>query len=197
MKLENGKEIANLTSTAKKSNVPESVGFLFTDKTLISTSLVGSIIFWCMKKDIHRVTLYDPWNLLINYEYELILESQKILSNYNSKNGIKKDEYIKLFILGPLSTYDVVSKVMKEFCFDNKTIHIKNINEKFMKEFIYEIDLLIRIGDIPSLCGYPCWGLRITEIVDIQKIGNKNEISEKEFNKIIISFSTRDRRKGK
>uniref|UniRef100_A0A0K0EB91 ditrans,polycis-polyprenyl diphosphate synthase [(2E,6E)-farnesyldiphosphate specific] n=1 Tax=Strongyloides stercoralis TaxID=6248 RepID=A0A0K0EB91_STRER len=186
----------NIVLINEKINVPESVGLLFTDKDQISVSLVGSFIFWCMKRDIHRVTVYDPWNLISNYEHELILESQKILSYYNSSRNIKTSEYIKLYVLGPSSCSDVLSKVTKQICSEHENIGKNIINERLMKEFIYEVDLLVRVGDIPSLCGYPCWAVRLSEIVDVSKFKNKYCITEAEFDNLLTTFTSRDRRKG-
>ncbi|CEF60463.1 Decaprenyl diphosphate synthase-like family-containing protein [Strongyloides ratti] len=168
----------------EKISSPESVGLLFTDKNQISVSLVGSFIFWCMKRDIHRVTVYDPWNLISNYEHELVLESQKILCNYNSTRNIKTNEYIKLYVLGPSTCYNVLSKVTKQICMEHENIGKNSINERLMKEYIYEVDLLVRVGDIPSLCGYPCWA-------------NKHYVTEIEFDNLLATFTSRDRRKGK
>uniref|UniRef100_A0A0N5BL12 ditrans,polycis-polyprenyl diphosphate synthase [(2E,6E)-farnesyldiphosphate specific] n=1 Tax=Strongyloides papillosus TaxID=174720 RepID=A0A0N5BL12_STREA len=190
-------ENEKMINVVKEKEGPKSVGLLLTDKNQISISLVSSFIFWCMKRDIYRVTVYDPWNLLANYEHEIVMESQKILSTYNMIRNIKTSEYIKLYVLGPSTCHNVLSKVTKQMCMEHENIGKGSINERLMKEFIYEVDLLVRVGDIPTLCGYPCWGLRLTEIVDVPKFGNKNYVTEVEFDKLLSTFTSRDRRRGK
>ncbi|CEF67318.1 Decaprenyl diphosphate synthase-like family-containing protein [Strongyloides ratti] len=179
--------------------IPKSIGFLFSRKDQISTALVRSLILKCLETKISKITFYDPWNILSFYEHEIHCEVEKIFNVLKRKNGdnLYKDNYVKILIIGSKDVPSIWSSTTKELCTSDFPICQKRIEEQLEKNYIYEIDLLIKIGDIPSLCGYPCWVLNLAEIINIKHFKNKHFVSDSEFNNFLITFSKRDRRHGK
>uniref|UniRef100_A0A0N4ZGC0 Ditrans,polycis-polyprenyl diphosphate synthase ((2E,6E)-farnesyldiphosphate specific) n=1 Tax=Parastrongyloides trichosuri TaxID=131310 RepID=A0A0N4ZGC0_PARTI len=180
--------------------IPESIGVLFTDKKQISTALVSSFILKCLETRISRVTFYDPWNILTFYEHEIysIVEEKLNEIKLNKKDKYDTNEYIKIYVIGSKDVSSLWESTTKELCKNNdKPISKNNIKKQLEKNFVYQIDLLIKIGDTPSLCGYPCWVLSIAEIISVKYFKNKHYISDAEFNNLIMNYTMRDRRQGK
>lgn len=85
-----------------------------------------------------------------------------------------------------------------QICHLSREIKIEDIDEELQQQSIFEPDLLIKLGSIQSLAGYPPWSLRVTEIINLPSLSTStSNFTKSQFEEILINFSRRERRLGR
>lgn len=97
---------------------------------------------------------------------------------------------LKLFYISQYSN-------LLQLCHLSREIKIEDVDEELKKQSIFEPDLLIKIGTIQSLAGYPPWSLRVTEILSLSRLSTESKFTKSQFEEILLNFSRRERRLGR
>uniref|UniRef100_A0AC35TTI7 TIL domain-containing protein n=1 Tax=Rhabditophanes sp. KR3021 TaxID=114890 RepID=A0AC35TTI7_9BILA len=185
--------ISSLGELKPLSNIPESIGILFTEKDQISVHTAASIILYALRYNIKRVSFYDPWNLITLYEYEITTLAAQMTTLYYLNSGLD-ERIVKVFFLQPKESLKILGVISNRMIAQQITIDKRNITNELNKEYIFNIDLLVKIGSIPTICGYPAWALHLAEIVSIPRFKRKNHVDEDEFVGLLKSYNSRNRR---
>uniref|UniRef100_A0A914Y3X0 ditrans,polycis-polyprenyl diphosphate synthase [(2E,6E)-farnesyldiphosphate specific] n=1 Tax=Panagrolaimus superbus TaxID=310955 RepID=A0A914Y3X0_9BILA len=193
----------------KKSTLtlPHHIGIAFVEEDLISYRHIFDLILHSTTYGVKRITFYDPWSRIKSDKIRFIKDLRKYLKNSQtsiipvfsdeSDKVESNNRNIYLTILGANDGRGALVNACKKLCHLSREIKIEDVDEELQKQSIFEPDLLIKIGSIQSLAGYPPWSLRVTEILSLSKLSSDSKFAKSQFEEILLNFSTRDRRLGR
>ncbi|CAJ0603417.1 unnamed protein product [Cylicocyclus nassatus] len=177
--------------------IPAHVAILNNDGT-IKKEMLLSLLEAALAENIRRLTIYDSSTVYVDLAREI--------------QGFCRVKHIKIVVgcINPthdFSAYRLVVQLLsaecgrpklvdtcRELSSSKSRITTECISSHLAKHYaLCEPDLLIQVGTIPSLCGYPPWCLRVTEIVPVRSL----PCSRYAFSECVEAFSRRDIRLGK
>lgn len=193
--------------------IPKHLSVLFTDTDSINSRFVSDIVTYSAIYHISQVSFYDADDYLLTNEHELAAKIRKTLEKRQidvkyAINEIKNAGNLDLHISflgvkhGRGSVVEASRQLMEEVKsgrLSAREIDITTIDSRVSRLSIPEPDLLLKVGRADSLCGYPPWSLRATEIVHRLPGGSGYgaPVTELEFLNYLQTFSNRDIRLGK
>ena len=183
------------------------------------------LIMYSSAYGIKRISLYDPHSALKEKKETFLKFLKAHLKRKNSNVipitdfenppvDLKNNSFIHISILGAAdgrgsliracrnvsrlrSLQRTVFEFLFQLCHLDREIATSDIDEQLIEQSIFEPDLLLKLGSINSLAGYPPWSLRVTEIVSFPRFSCESGVRESEFTQILADFSSWDRRLGK
>ncbi|VDK58669.1 unnamed protein product [Anisakis simplex] len=137
--------------------------------------------------------------------------------DYDDLNDCEDDRYciqretpaatLKVNLLGKESGKKALVKICRKLCTskgsdgdnnNNKNASIlgtDQICKALSDESLSEPDFLLKVGRISSMCGYPPWCLRVTEIFPMRHL--RGRLNRRQFAQLMEQFSRRDQRFGR
>uniref|UniRef100_A0AC34GQ13 Ditrans,polycis-polyprenyl diphosphate synthase [(2E,6E)-farnesyldiphosphate specific] n=1 Tax=Panagrolaimus sp. ES5 TaxID=591445 RepID=A0AC34GQ13_9BILA len=188
--------------------LPNHIGIAFVEEDLISYRHIFDLILHSTSAGVKRITFYDPWSRIKSDKIRFIKDLKKYLKNSHSsiipiftdesKEEIETNKRnIYITILGATDGRGALVNACKKLCHLSREIKIEDVDEELKKQSIFEPDLLIKIGTIQSLAGYPPWSLRVTEILSLSRLSTESKFTKSQFEEILLNFSRRERRLGR
>ncbi|KAJ1350220.1 hypothetical protein KIN20_005958 [Parelaphostrongylus tenuis] len=179
------------------NKVPSHVAIVINNQRLKKAPLL-SLLDVCLGANIRRLTIYDAMN-----DYSDIADE---LAVFCKKKGIKltvgcthkatDSSSYKLFVqlLTATSGRPVLVEACRELSSSPTSISVADVTACLASKYsLYEPELLIQVGSIPSLSGYPPWCLHVTEIVPVQSL----PCTRSAFEQCLEAYSKREIRLGK
>jgi dehydrodolichyl diphosphate syntase complex subunit NUS1 len=201
--------ILNDLDENKKNLIPPShLAIAYVDKELISYVQLYDLVLHSSSYGVKRVTFYDPWSLLKSDSVQFIKGLKRYLKerrssvipiiNYETPSEVvDQKNYIHISILDSSDGREALVKACKKISKLSREIKIEDIDEQLIEQSIFEPDLLIKVGTIQSLAGYPPWSLRVSEIISIPTLSYETNFTISQFEEILLNFSRRERRLGR
>uniref|UniRef100_A0A8R1HWD9 ditrans,polycis-polyprenyl diphosphate synthase [(2E,6E)-farnesyldiphosphate specific] n=1 Tax=Caenorhabditis japonica TaxID=281687 RepID=A0A8R1HWD9_CAEJA len=178
--------------------IPNHLAVCFTEKRLIDLSEVLQLMDSCVATNIRQLSLYDSFGELAKKIGE-IEHTCRIFTNadlYCDGKLVHSKELSNLHvhILSRKMSKGALVKVCKELCNQDEEISVEHITRTLDEKFhLSDPDFLLQIGNVPTLCGYPPWNLRITEFLQSPRL----PCSRRALDYCVEAFSQRDIRVGK
>jgi dehydrodolichyl diphosphate syntase complex subunit NUS1 len=205
------KNLLEVSFDRQKNNTliaaPNHIGIAFVEEDLISYRHMFDLILHSTTYGVKRITFYDPWSRIKSDKSRFAKDLRKYLKHssvipiFNDDDTVKvvtNKRSIHISILGANDGRGALVNVCKKLCHLSREIKIEDIDEELQQQSIFEPDLLIKLGSIQSLAGYPPWSLRVTEIIDLPSLSTStSNFTKSQFEEILINFSRRERRLGR
>ncbi|CAI5442366.1 unnamed protein product [Caenorhabditis angaria] len=177
--------------------IPNHLAVLFTEKRLIKTKEIIEFLTSCCSLGIRNLSLYDPFDDLINRKSEMEIVCRNLHLDLIIDGNIISESYCSKMSVHLLSknmgkpTLVEVCKILAE---DKSPVTVEKIGHILETKYrLTDPEFLLQIGNVPSLCGYPPWSLRITEFLQYPRL----PYSKCALDYCIEQFSQRDIRIGK
>ncbi|PAV67900.1 hypothetical protein WR25_24147 [Diploscapter pachys] len=196
------RELKRRELDTSRVKTPSHLAVLFSARS-IKQDQVLALIKNCLDAGVRTLSLYDPWNDVVALEHRILpfckLKGVRLCVSGETptKNGTAVDAVnsrLSVVLLKADSGKKSLVEICKQLSSSTQPVTIPAVNDKLTSLYsITEPDLLIHIGDVPSLCGYPPWSLRVTEIVTVSQTPS----SKTAFENCLEAYSKRDIRLGK
>ncbi|CAB3404324.1 unnamed protein product [Caenorhabditis bovis] len=177
--------------------IPSHLAVVFTEKRLIRLDEIMFFIEYALRADIRHISLYDPFGELVEHENEFISIARNMKIDLFMDNCLVHEDILAkmcLNVLSRKSSKNALVNVCKTLCERDAPITVEDITDTLHEQRkLKDPDFLLQIGNVPSLCGYPPWNLRITEFMQSSQLPT----SRRALDYCIESFSHRDIRVGK
>jgi len=188
--------------------IPSHLAVDLVESENITWKQLFDLIMYSSAYGIKRISLYDPHSALKEKKETFLKFLKAHLKRKNSNVipitdfenppvDLKNNSFIHISILGAADGRGSLIRACRNLCHLDREIATSDIDEQLIEQSIFEPDLLLKLGSINSLAGYPPWSLRVTEIVSFPRFSCESGVREAEFIQILTDFSSRDRRLGK
>uniref|UniRef100_A0A914ZFS6 ditrans,polycis-polyprenyl diphosphate synthase [(2E,6E)-farnesyldiphosphate specific] n=1 Tax=Parascaris univalens TaxID=6257 RepID=A0A914ZFS6_PARUN len=194
------------------SRLPRHLAILYTEKTAISLETLCELLVECAFAGIKQVSIYDPWSCVHLHRKEIMRRTAVIMNAKGRRSmpslrfstpGETTDELEKaspaltVNLLGKDAGKRAIVKVCRKLCAngDPSSINAQNITASLALETITEPELLLKVGQVESMCGYPPWSLRVTEILPLRRLDG--HLSRQHLISFLDQFNRRERRFGR
>ncbi|KAL6739731.1 hypothetical protein Aduo_013152 [Ancylostoma duodenale] len=177
--------------------IPAHVAIVNNDQALNKNSLM-SLLEIALVENIRRLTIYDAANDYTDLacEVRMFCRSKHIKLVTGCANFSDDFSSYRLFVqlLSSNSGRSTLVETCRELSTSEDPITTNDITAHLASKFsLLEPELLIQVGAIPSLSGYPPWCLRVTEIVPVRSL----PCNRFAFEECLEAFNKRDIRLGK
>ncbi|CAA90956.2 ditrans,polycis-polyprenyl diphosphate synthase [(2E,6E)-farnesyldiphosphate specific] [Caenorhabditis elegans] len=178
--------------------IPTHLAVCFTEERLIDLTEVIQLMDSCVSAEIRQLSIYDPFGDLVN-QISQIEQACRIFTRadlYCDGRLVHSDDLasIQVNVLSRKMGKDALVETCKTLCRDDEPITVEKVSKILEEKFhLSDPDFLLRIGNVPTLCGYPPWNLRITEFLQSPRL----PCSRRGLDYCIEAFSQRDIRVGK
>uniref|UniRef100_A0A1I7UAZ6 ditrans,polycis-polyprenyl diphosphate synthase [(2E,6E)-farnesyldiphosphate specific] n=1 Tax=Caenorhabditis tropicalis TaxID=1561998 RepID=A0A1I7UAZ6_9PELO len=178
--------------------IPVHLAVCFTENKLIDLSEILQLIDSCVLTGVRQLSLYDPFGELVS-QIDKIEQACRLFTRADLFcDGVRIHSSdisnLQVNILSRKMGKDALVKTCKLLCENDEKITGERISKALEEKFhLSDPDFLLQIGNVPTLCGYPPWNLRITEFLQSPRL----PCSRRALDYCIEAFSHRDIRIGK
>ncbi|EGT35069.1 hypothetical protein CAEBREN_23286 [Caenorhabditis brenneri] len=178
--------------------IPAHLAVCFTEEKLIDLNDVLELMDSCVATGIRQLSLYDPFGILVA-QIEQIKQTCRLFNRVDlfsdgksvHSNGLSN---LQVNVLSRNMGKKALVEACKTLCLDDDQITVEKISKTLEDRFhLSDPDFLLQIGNVPTLCGYPPWNLRITEFLQSPRL----PCSRRALDSCVEAFSHRDIRVGK
>ncbi|VDM76235.1 unnamed protein product [Strongylus vulgaris] len=180
--------------SSNRCKIPAHVAIINNEGEMLVSLLETALI-----ENIRRMTIYDAINSYAYLAEEIKgfckLKHIKIIVGCHANARVDFTSYrLVLQLLSADCGRSILVKSCREMSSSNKAITTDCVSSHLTKNYaLSEPDLLIQVGNIPSVSGYPPWCLRVSEIVPVRSLPS----SRFAFAECLGAFNKRDIRLGK
>uniref|UniRef100_A0A7I4Z7J6 ditrans,polycis-polyprenyl diphosphate synthase [(2E,6E)-farnesyldiphosphate specific] n=1 Tax=Haemonchus contortus TaxID=6289 RepID=A0A7I4Z7J6_HAECO len=176
---------------------PAHVAVLINNRSLTKDSL-QSLLNVCLGANIRRLTIYDPVsdNSFLADDLSIFCKSKriKIVIGCNSSPMDLSSYRLIVHLLSVDSGRATLVEACRDLSSSSTPITVGEVSTYLAKRHsLYEPEVLIQVGSIPSLSGYPPWCLRVTEIIPVRVL----PCTRYAFEECLEAYSKREIRLGK
>ncbi|PIC45514.1 hypothetical protein B9Z55_005506 [Caenorhabditis nigoni] len=178
--------------------IPAHLAVCFTERRLIDLTEVIQIMDSCVAAGIRQLSLYDPFGELVSQigqieqacrlftRADLFCDGKRLHSS-----GLTN---LKVNVLSRKMGKSALVEACKMLCREDDEITVDRVSKTLEDKFhLSDPDFLLQVGNVPTLCGYPPWNLRITEFLQTPRL----PCSRRALDCCVEAFSQRDIRVGK
>ncbi|VDL74073.1 unnamed protein product [Nippostrongylus brasiliensis] len=157
-----------------------------------------SLMEVCLGANIRRLSVYDAMTdySYLSDELRIFCKNKriKIITNCDSSSFETSSYRLVVQLLSVDSGRSVLVKTCRDLSSSSTPITVADVSHHLATKYsLSEPELLIQVGNIPSLSGYPPWCLRATEIVPVRSLPTTRFA----FDECLEAYSKRDIRLGK
>ncbi|CAP23425.2 Protein CBG03250 [Caenorhabditis briggsae] len=198
-----------------KIRIPAHLAVCFTESRLIDLTEVIQIMDSCVAAGIRQLSLYDPFGELVSQigqieqacrlftRADLFCDGKRlhssgltnlqvnVLSRKMGKSALVEACKMKFFSKRHTAHKSILCF---QLCREEDEITVDRVSKTLEDKFhLSDPDFLLQVGNVPTLCGYPPWNLRITEFLQTPRL----PCSRRALDCCVEAFSQRDIRVGK
>ncbi|XGW30884.1 hypothetical protein V3C99_009669 [Haemonchus contortus] len=176
---------------------PVHVAVLINNRSLTKDSL-QSLLNVCLGANIRRLTIYDPISdkSFLADDLSIFCKSKriKIVIGCNSSPMDLSSFRLIVHLLSTDSGRATLVEACRDLSSSSTPLTVAEVSNYLAKRHsLYEPEVLIQVGSIPSLSGYPPWCLRVTEIIPVRVL----PCTRYAFEECLEAYSKREIRLGK
>ncbi|KAK5975099.1 hypothetical protein GCK32_003725 [Trichostrongylus colubriformis] len=153
---------------------PAHVAILNNSCSMNKSSLM-SLLSVCLAANIRRLTIYDP---VTEYSHladdlKIFCKSKriKVMTGCGSTPMDLSSYRLVVHLLSVGSGKETLVEACRDLSSSSTPISVTDVSTHLAKRYsLYEPEVLIQVGNIPSLSGFPPWCLRVTEIVPVRTL---------------------------
>ncbi|CAJ0960391.1 unnamed protein product, partial [Mesorhabditis belari] len=174
---------------------PTHLAVTFTEEQHIRLKDVTRFLELTMSAGVRRVSLYDPWGkcLRMRAQLEKALMNEEVEFFAEEEFPDLKALSFAVQLLGPAAGRQTVVNSIKELLSSEEPLTAQQLDNILLTRGIIEPEMLIKVGALPTMAGYPPLSLRVTEIVSLRSLPT----SRSTFHSALLDYSRRDIRLGK
>ncbi|KJH52099.1 hypothetical protein DICVIV_01678 [Dictyocaulus viviparus] len=141
----------------------------------LNKATLSSFLDVCLDANLRRVTIYDAMNDYSDLVRDLTLfctmKRIKLVAGCIESSADTFSYRLFVQLLTADSGRSVLVKACRELSSSTTPLSVTDIATHLASKYsLSDPDLLIQVGSIPTLSGYPPWCLRVTEIIPVQSL---------------------------
>ncbi|VDO88014.1 unnamed protein product [Haemonchus placei] len=182
---------------------PAHIAVLINNRSLTKASVsliesLQSLLNVCLGANIRRLTIYDPVvdHSFLADDLSIFCKSKriKIVTGCNAAPMDLSSYRLIVHLLSVDSGRATLVETCRDLSSSSTPISVAEVSTYLAKRHsLYEPEVLIQVGSIPSLSGYPPWCLRVTEIIPVRVL----PCTRYAFEECLEAYSKREIRLGK
>lgn len=176
---------------------PAHVAVLINGRAVDKASLM-SLLEVCLETSIRRLTVYDSVSdcTYLSNELRIFCKNKRIkmIAGCTTSDADLSSYRLLVHLLPANSGKSALVEACRDLSSASSPISVSDISNHLAKKYsLSDPELLIQVGNVPSLSGFPPWCLRVTEIVPVRSL----PCTRYAFEECLVAFSKRDIRLGK
>ncbi|CAJ0566583.1 unnamed protein product, partial [Mesorhabditis spiculigera] len=172
---------------------PQHLAVTFTEKKKIKLNELRRFLELCRSSGVRRVSLYDPWGECLALSAFLKNSADKMDILHDEEFPDVREAAFAVQLLGPLSGRELVLQSIRELLPTPGQLTMEAFDSQLQKHGVPEPNILLKIGQLPTMAGYPPLAIRVTEIV----LARRLPTTRSSFYNALSDYSKRDIRLGK